>query len=780
MRQAKFFRFLRMASVAALCAGAVLRAGAEPADDQMQFADGLFARGLHDLALKEYMTLLRESPQYGKLDQVLFRIGECYRGQTNSVAADLFYRRTANEYPKSDYRFRAEFRRAEAMAVEEKWADALPLFQALISEKPPEEILAATRYHAGYCLTRLGRAGESVALYRAVADAAKPTDYTSLAALEWATYLRGEKKDDAEQARLYALALARPFSPALAAEARFQQAELAYRRGLFSEADAAYAQLLKEFPEHPRAAEARLAAAWAAYRNGRFADALAATNVADAMPPAQAAEWLYLRANAQRQLMDAPGAGASYRELLKKHPQHALAAVAAYERALMDFQARRYAEVVEQLKDFQPGETADPAVAADVRWLLAESYAGSGQTNLAVQCYRQLSDSGSVSRGGDALYRLARMLEDRGDTAGAAAAYIRVADRFPKHDAAPQSLYAAGACLAAAQHPAEAAAAWARLIKDYPASALTEDALYQKGLAELRLQRDDIARGTFGTLLQQFSKGRFVAEARLCQALLLEKAKEYRLAETELRTALKNEPPPKPDVERQIRFRLAGILQRLDQLDEAADLLQGLLATPVREDMSPTLLEWLARKRLDQNRGADALAAAQAWLARAGGDEAAMLRGQFVQGRAWLEMGKKTEATASFVRAASGSAGGRDGITALLELGGIESESGAWNEAFAHYQAAAERASAQENADLKARALRGLGAASEKRGEVDAAVRYYLSVAILYDDATLSPECLWRAAAGFAKLNQPVRRDQTLAELKQRYPRSEWAAKPLP
>ena len=86
----------------------------------MQFADGLYARGLHDLAIREYMTLLRDTPAFGKMDQVLYRIAESYRGAGNVAAADLFYKRVLREHPQSAYRHRAELRRAETVVLLEQ------------------------------------------------------------------------------------------------------------------------------------------------------------------------------------------------------------------------------------------------------------------------------------------------------------------------------------------------------------------------------------------------------------------------------------------------------------------------------------------------------------------------------------------------------------------------------------------------------------------------------------------------------------------------------------
>lgn len=753
-------------------------ANAVTADDQAQFADGLFARGMYDLALREYMTVLKDHPDHPRMDQVLYRIGECYREQGNPSAAALFYRRVAAEYADRPSRYRAEFRQAELLASAEKWAEALAAFQALAAAKPPDDIRAAAGYHTGHCLQQMGRAADAEAAFRAVINLPIPSDYVPLAALELAAARRRARQDDEEQARLYALALARPLSPALAAEARFQQAELAFRRGRYGEADTAYAALRKDFPKDPRAADARLPAAWAASHNGRLADALAEAETALKENPGELApDWLYLKANALRQLLRPAEAVAVYEALATQHPRHNLAAASAYERALMAFQERRFAEVIALLKDVSDEQAKGAGITSDRLWLLAESAAGAGQRDLAVQCYRQLADAGDPVRGPDAAYRLARMLEDAGDVAGAADRYRKLVAQFPKHEAAAQSLSAAAAALARLNRMPEAIAEWARLIRDYPQSPLAEEAWYQKGLAEIRLDRGTVARDTLRGLVEKYPAGRFAPEAHLWLAVLLERSNEFALAEAELRAALNGKPAPEQD--RQIRFRLAAVLQRLNRLDESADLLQSLLDTPMREELTPAQLEWLARRRMEQGRTDAAAAAAEALIAGAAKDPARLSAGHFMLGKARLAQKRRADAAASFARASEGAESHPEGVAALVALGDLARDEGQADAAIERYAAAAERAGAPELAALKAEALRGLGLANELKKDDEAAVRYYLAEAILYDHPELTPECLWRAAAGFDRLKQPARRDQQIAELKERYPKSPWATKGL-
>ena len=47
--------------------------------DRRAFADGLYSRGMHALAAREYDALLKDLPDVAERDVVLYRLGECLR-----------------------------------------------------------------------------------------------------------------------------------------------------------------------------------------------------------------------------------------------------------------------------------------------------------------------------------------------------------------------------------------------------------------------------------------------------------------------------------------------------------------------------------------------------------------------------------------------------------------------------------------------------------------------------------------------------------------------------
>jgi TolA-binding protein len=75
---------------------------------------------------------------------------------------------------------------------------------------------------------------------------------------------------------------------------------------------------------------------------------------------------------------------------------------------------------------------------------------------------------------------------------------------------------------------------------------------------------------------------------------------------------------------------------------------------------------------------------------------------------------------------------------------------------------------------FRAKSYYGLGQVAAGREQWEQAARYYMSVAVLFDDPQLTPECLFRAAEAFGKIGREEDRTKALEELKTRYPDSRW------
>jgi TolA-binding protein len=735
---------------------------------QLQFADGLFRRGIRDLALKEYMLFLEKYPASESADAVWFRSGECYREMGNRVAADAAYGRVA-AMPGSANRFRALLRRAELSTESGRDEAAAGLLRGLLAEKPPADIAADAVFRLAAALEKLGKPGEAAASYERVLRDYPASPFVPYANLALGGLAVAGQGGDARAEPFFAKAAEAGADARVSAEAWYQLGNLYYRGSNYVKSAYAFDQLFNRFGTDSRVAPARLQAAWSYHRAGRHADTVKLADLALATNEPPVDGWLYLAANSERQLQRQTSAAARYESLIRRFPESPYAPRAAYERALALFADSQFEAAAIQARAIPP----DSGMADQVCWLLAESYAALKDENQAIQYYRLIADSHPRSPlAPEALYRLGEVLKRRGEDWNAAECYRAVFSRYPDSPLAARGIFAAAYSAAKAGRKEDAARDWGRFLAAFPEHELASDALYQKAVVEAQLGRNDQALETYALLLRRFPKTPYAADARFWSGVMLESAGKFEDAARELRGALASE--PSENTARQARLRLAIVLFRLGQHPESAELAQGIIGTPLRDDLPPGLLEWLAEYRLKGGDPARALEAARQ-LASEKREPSWTQIGATLAGEALRKLGKNGEARAQFEAAAAVAADTPSESRAWLNLGDLALADARPADAGKAYGEAVRLAGANEG--VRARATFGTARALEAGGDVAGAVRFYLNVALLYQDPELTPESLYKAAAEFRRTGRAKEAADLTAELKNLYPKSPWAAK---
>jgi TolA-binding protein len=735
---------------------------------QLQFADGLFRRGIYDMALKEYMVFLETYPSNTVADAVWFRSGECYREMGNRVAADRAYSRV-QALPASPQRFRAGLRRAELFVESGQHEPAVAMLQALLADKPPPDIAADACFRLAGALEKLGRPAEAVPLYERLSRDYPDSPFIPYTLLALGGLVMAAPGGDARAEALFVKAAEKAADPRVGAEAWYQLGNLYYRGSNYVKSAFAFDQLFTRFGTDTRVSPARLQAAWAYHRAGRHADAvtLADRALAAGDPPRDG--WLYLAANGDRQLQRYAASETRYGELLKEFPASLYAGRAAYERALVLFTAGQYTGAVAQARSIPP----DSAMADQVCWLLAESSIALKDEAQALQYYRLIAEQHPQSAlAPEALYRIGEVLKKRGEEWNAAEAYRSVFTRYPDSPLAAKGLFAAAYGAAKANRREDAARDWGQFLTSFPNHELAPDAMFQKAVSEAQLGRNDQALDSYGLLLKRFPKTPYAAEARFWSGVLLESGGKFEDAARELRAALASE--PSDATARLARLRLGIVLFRLEQYPEAAELAQGVIATPLRDDLPPGLLEWLAEYRIKAKEHPKALEAAR--LLASGKREMSWVQiGRALAGDALNELGQIPAAKAEYEAAVAVEADTPAEARAWLKLGDLALAGTDFTGAEKAYGEAAQRAG--DNEAVRAYATAGMGRALDAKGDADGAVRFYMNVALLYHDPELTPECLYKAAAGFKRQGRTKESADLVAELRTLYPKSPWAAK---
>jgi TolA-binding protein len=137
-----------------------------------------------------------------------------------------------------------------------------------------------------------------------------------------------------------------------------------------------------------------------------------------------------------------------------------------------------------------------------------------------------------------------------------------------------------------------------------------------------------------------------------------------------------------------------------------------------------------------------------------------------------MSRGRTEEAEAAFRKALEVEARTAFAAEAALYLGDLATAAGRAEEARTFHEKAASMASSDDQLSIRARAYAGLGRAAMAAGEMGDAARYFMGVAILYEDPELVPECLAGAVKAFLAQGQTASAREAARELKERYPAS--------
>ena len=753
-----------------LLLGALSPAFGLTAEEQVRFADGIYLRGFYETAVGEYLVFLRDFPDHSQAPAVLYRTGECYRQMNNQAGAERFYKRVTDEHPESPQAARAGLRRAEFALADGRAGEARTLLKDLLKAKPPAETAAAASYYLGLAEHKAGEDEAAVKAFTEVLKKYGDTPHAAYAALELAALHDGQKGREADMAGWFEAAVKAAATPSAKAEALYRWGDWAYRRGDYQLAADTLQALLVELPDERRAHDARLASAWSLYHLERIPDALEAAErlIAAAADTDTAASGLYLRANCLRQMNRDGEALLDYDTIVRQYPGTAFAARAAYETMVTQFKRGDYTKALAAMPP-QPEKAQVP----DVLWMRAESERELGRNELARGRYEQLVAEHSTSgQAPAALMRLGEMAREAGRFDEAAAQFRRSADDYPRSETAADALKAAALARLRAGDPKGALSDWdALLARKIPAETAAEGRL-QKALVLIELGRGREAAALLDELLSAKPAADQAARAHYWRGVLFADDEKWAAAETALLSCLGAGPDSRTAA--LARLRLAVVLQRQDRMDEAADQVETLVGDPVRVAENPALIEWLIRRRFDQEESARALTAAEALAAHA--VEASWRQiAWYWAGACQSALGQEKQAITAYEKSVAIDAQTREGAEAQLLLAGLELKAGRYVRAAERYAAAAQAASSDDAMDLRVRAYFGLGEAAEAAGELDKAARHFMSVAVLFDDPEWTPHALFRAGGLFAQAHKPAEQDAAWRELRERYPHSSFA-----
>ena len=741
---------------------------------QLEYANGLFARKLYDLAIPEYQKYLEDYPGRAGRANAYFSLGECFRNLHRDSNARTNLQKVLTEYGDSEFAGPAAFALAEMAFTDKDYATALPLFHRSAGRSKEPAVALSARYFEARCLEALGKKDEASDIYAQVAEAGNPNPYREDARVTAASIFaaRGKKLDALKQ---YEALANEAQKPAL-------KAECAVRGGLIAleliqaskgKPDKAMtdraAALFQKGRTAPEAGKFRSLAQVGfrrlQYQTGQYTQLLADyKKELDKLPEAAQAEVLLLAANSERQLGRPKEAEALYRQITTKYPGREEAKDAAYQQLINVYNSDPSAlsGAVDQFLATNPtNERADQA-----KLLKAEALYKQQNYTEAATMYGELRASElSPTLRAEAAYKLGLCHIQTKNIPGAIEAFTYYLQTFPDTPQIPAALAQRALAYEQSKNYTAALTDLNIILAKYPKAHEREATLQLKALI---LGQQDNTKGmvdTFRQLLKEFPKSSVSAQAHYYIGKTAFEAKDYKTALTSLNNARQ--------LNKEQYYNLASVRIILCQfyLKDRSALTKEVnnFMAESRDggtNVPPEVLEWLGIEYYNEKnfQAAEKYLSALRKIDNAGkvkpdylfylGDTATKLK----------NLSEAEEAFSKYLQTAKDPAGK---AKVLLTLGAVKISAHKPDEA---QKIAEEIMILQPEGRVNAEARLLAGEVQLERGNFDDAGKAFKGVALLYDDPAITPRALDKAAVSFRQAGNIEEADRLSHELRERYP----------
>lgn len=735
--------------------------------EEFDFANGLFSRGMYDMAVDGYNEFIAKYPGSQYVEAARYRTAECYFLEKDYEEALTEFGRFLSVYPSSKMAVKARIRTGQTYYASGDLEKAAAVMSDVIADKRSEEEdrETATYYLAGISLKRGDHDRARTAFERFLTVYGDGT-YAPFVRMNLGDiYMEEEKYSAAAQAYLAAGKLSA--DSGISMEAALRAGGAFYLAGDQLKAAEQYRKVLDNAAKGTVFDSAAVGLITAYYDTGDSA-AVIKTSV-DLLPgikgDSSREQILFMQGNSYLNEDRFKEAQSVYDKIVSLYPDTALGRKSRLNKCWALYKSGDHTGCLKEVGSYleEVSGAKDEAL-----YVKAKVLTELERSEKALEIYGELvRDHRDSAFYGEALYDTGWLYDRVGDMPQAIKFHKMFAERYPDDVRSPGTLLKAAQSELGLGRYADAETSYIKFLAVYDDAPMRESALYQLGRAYFEQGKYDKAIQAYDGLLKEFPASEAVRHVFYWRGNAYQKKQSWDNAIGDYRSASAGEDELAGKAAEAVAF---CYLQKGDEESSAAAYYAMIIA-----GRKPLLQEgvyrWAAEFYLNdgQNeRSLEILRLLEKAYPNSGHGET-----YYIMGENYRRIGKSAEAVEYFGKAVKEDVPSPQRERCYLGMGRAYFDLGDNAKALEALETAL-----AEHTDNTTGALARfeIGNIKFRKKEFEEAAKQYMMVAILYDDPEMSPKALFEAGTAFKKAGMPEKARKAFEELVEKYPKNELAA----
>lgn len=741
----------------------------EPSTDensQLDFANGLYSRQFFKEAIDEYKKFIAKYPNSSRIAEAYLRLGKSALVEKQYEVAIGAFDQVISKVSDANQRMEALLRKGECFYYLKRWAECSETLKELLGENVPVEYRSRAMYFYARALAQTQNFESSIPVLQTLIK-----DFPDYPLTPFAKYVLGTiytKLNQLENAVsiLSEVASNEKIDPQLRMECNFRVAEIYSQLGWYEGALNAYQTLKTQFKEGPYKEKSDFGYLWTLYQAKKFPEAVnEGKNFLQTYPQSEKKPFaMYILANSllEQNLLDE--SLSFYNSLIQQFADTPYATEALYKIAWIHFLKNDYTTAKTNVTAFLDKAGESP-LRPDAYFLLGSLYTTEGNYEDAMEEFQLVYEKYPTSKfAPEALYKSAECAELLGITQPAMQLYNRFIQTYPQHSLIVPAYLRYGDLQGKEGKKEEALKTYLKAKEISLNNPLQEQVYIRLANIYEQLDKSEEAFQIYQEFIEKFPQSQYVQEMKLKLGTYYLKEKKDSIKSIDYLQSLLSQNPA-PPVAGQAWLGISIAYYEVKDYEKSAEALFKTITEYPQISVKEEQFAWLAQYYLDAQKwdlARQVLKRMQEVLK----DYPAPQRLQFRYAECIQNLGKLDEAIQEYQKVVDISPSSTSATESLYRIAQIFEQKNQIDKALEFY----ERCANNGGSETSARAQFRLSEIYENKGELEKAGKNYLKVAILYLHPELSPESLWRSGNCYLKINEKENAQRAFKELVDDFP----------